>query len=99
MQTYGGGPRRNNDLLAAIGLLLLAALLLVNHAAGQASPYPDDSVIIHVVQPRDTLWGLAEEHFPDRDPRRVIDAIERLNPGVSRGLRVGDEIRVPRRVK
>lgn len=93
-------PRNRNDaLLAAIGLLLLAALLFVNHAAGQASAYSDDAAIVHVVQSGETLWSIAEEHYPDRDPRRVIEAIAKLNPSALGVLHPGDEINVPRRVK
>ncbi len=47
------------------------------------------------VGPGDTLWGIAGEVAPDRDPRAVIAEIEELNGLTSAALRVGVVLRVP----
>lgn len=54
----------------------------------------------HLVQPGDTLWGLAAAVDPQADPRDVVDDIIELNRGgaaVSPGgqLRAGEELRLP----
>jgi Tfp pilus assembly protein FimV len=36
---------------------------------------------VYVVQPGDTLWSIAAEIAPDRDPRAVVDALREANGG------------------
>jgi hypothetical protein len=46
-----------------------------------------------VVQPGDTLWTIATEVAPDRDPRPVVDALRSANGG-SATLQVGARLEV-----
>ena len=48
-----------------------------------------------VVAPGDTLWQLAREHAPDRDPRSVVADIVELNDLGSTGVQAGTEVLVP----
>ena len=59
-------------------LSLAVAVVAIGAGASRASAPagPDRSV---VVQPRDTLWSIAERHLPDSDRFAAIDQIRRLN--------------------
>ncbi len=47
------------------------------------------------VAPGDTLWSIAGEAAPDRDPRAVIEEIKALNDVTGSVLPVGVVLRVP----
>jgi len=53
------------------------------------------STVAVVVAPGDTLWQLAREHAPDRDPRSVVADIVALNDLGSTGVQAGVEVLVP----
>jgi Tfp pilus assembly protein FimV len=44
----------------------------------------------YVVRSGDTLWGIAAEIAPDRDPREVVEALREVNGGPE--LQVGTEL-------
>jgi hypothetical protein len=44
-----------------------------------------------VVQPGDTLWGIARQVAPGRDPRPVVDEIVEAND-LRGGLQAGQEL-------
>jgi hypothetical protein len=52
----------------------------------------------HVVMPKETLWDIAKNYHPERDPREVIYYVRKIN-GLEgpRGpmLQVGQRVRVP----
>ena len=48
-----------------------------------------------VVQPGDTLWGIAEARYPGDDVRVRVDEIERLNGLQGPGIEVGETLRLP----
>lgn len=52
----------------------------------------------HVVMPRETLWDIAKNYHPERNPREVIFYVRKIN-GLEgpRGpmLQVGQRVRVP----
>lgn len=47
------------------------------------------------VAPGDSLWSIAEEVAPERDPRDVVDAIVRLNALDGAGVRAGQTLSIP----
>jgi LysM repeat protein len=61
--------------------MLVVALLLGSPVASAfgGSGESDEPRIVHVVQPGETLWSIAQGHAPARDPREVIYAIVELN--------------------
>lgn len=81
-------------------LAALAGVAIVVLVAGQAgaalgssplaAPGRPPSVVRHVVEPRDTLWGIAREVAPDEDPRPVVDALEAARRGAP--LQVGETV-------
>jgi LysM repeat protein len=63
-----------------IASALLAALLGVGSTTVVAvQQRPSEPVWRHVVQQGDTLWQLAREADPERDPRDVVDRLIRAN--------------------
>jgi LysM repeat protein len=48
-----------------------------------------------VVQPGDTLWGIAAARYPSDDVRVRIDEIERLNGLHSPQIDVGEVLQLP----
>jgi LysM repeat protein len=48
-----------------------------------------------VVQPGDTLWSIATEHYPRDDVRNRVDDIERINGLQSPLIEAGQTLRLP----
>jgi nucleoid-associated protein YgaU len=48
-----------------------------------------------VVQPGDTLWGIAAARYPQDDTRVRVDEIERLNGLKSPQIEVGELLQLP----
>jgi LysM repeat protein len=96
---YGIRPTRSSrrqirpaSRLAAVLLLALAVSLGLAVVAHGGSANTDSSV---VVQPGDTLWSIAAEHYPSDDTRaRVLD-IESANQLRSPVIEVGETLRLP----
>jgi LysM domain len=83
-------------LLVAAVLCLLVGFSLGNtlsSTAGSISP-PAASHSI-VVQPGQTLWGIATQAAPHADPRATIQQIIVLNHLPSAGVQVGETLAVP----
>jgi Tfp pilus assembly protein FimV len=55
---------------------------------------PISSGEVVVVGPGDTLWSIAEEHFPPDARATAVEALEALN-GPSVGLELGDVVALP----
>lgn len=94
-------------VLLAVALVLawvtVAASVAPGASAGDGRPGvasgagSDDAVrtVEVVVAPGDTLWQLAREHAPDRDPRSVVADIVALNDLGSTGVQAGAAVLVP----
>ncbi|HEX2647795.1 MAG TPA: LysM peptidoglycan-binding domain-containing protein [Candidatus Dormibacteraeota bacterium] len=87
--TRAGGLRVR--LLPAPGLVVAATLGLALAAHGGTAP--SDSTV--VVQPGDTLWSIASEHYPGDDVRVRVEDIERANGLSGPTIEVGQELRLP----
>jgi len=96
------GPLRltSRGRVVLVGLaLLVAAVGLFTWQAGQASadgPSGAVEVVRHVVQPGETLWGIARDVAgPREDVRDVVMELVELNGLPSAGLMAGQSIIVP----
>lgn len=83
----------------ALVVLSLAALLFAAFSYGRASTTSavaadGPSTTQVVVQPGDTLWGLAEAAAPAADPREVIAEIRALN-SLDGALQAGQVLVLP----
>lgn len=87
--------RRGRALLLAVALVLA---LLVGGAAVAATddgPPPRSDLPTVVVQEGDTLWRIAAQHAPDRDPVATMIEIRRLNGLRGSKIEVGQELVLP----
>ena len=78
-------------LALTVTVLAAAVVVTVALASGSATPRMVDVT----VAPGDTLWSIAGESAPDRDPRAVIEEIKALNDVTGSVLPVGVVLRVP----
>ncbi|MHA7263382.1 LysM peptidoglycan-binding domain-containing protein [Arthrobacter sp. TMN-37] len=93
--------RRGRVLLVGVPLVLLAASLVLLAAsmtapakAGSDTAQPADTVSVNVA-PGETLWSLAGEFAPDRDPRDVVSEIVELNGLGSSTVQAGQIVALP----
>jgi hypothetical protein len=85
------GVYRRRRLGALLATTAVACLLYAN--AGVAEPEPD----YHTVEPGDTLWHVATEHYaPAYDPRERVEAIRRENGLEGYGIQPGMRLSLPR---
>jgi nucleoid-associated protein YgaU len=89
--TRTGGYRQVRRAVLVLVLVLLASLGLAIAARGGARPA--DSTV--VVQPGDTLWSIASEHYPADDVRVRVQDIEQANDLHSPAIEVGQTLRLP----
>jgi len=91
--------RRVLALLAALpALVALGAAMALGGGAALASldgGAPAGSFGSVIVSPGDSLWSIAEEVAPDRDPRDVVDEIARLNALDGVSVRAGQQLAIP----
>ena len=88
-QVFGlGRPKRLGLVLGAVAAAILG-LAVVAHG-GTTPTYTEV-----VVQPGDTLWSIATEHYPSDDVRARVDSIEEANGLQSPRIFVGQTLRLP----
>jgi len=86
--------RRHRAGLAAVGVVVVAMTLLGGGQEATAPAAGEDRRFV-VVQPGDTLWGLAQRHAPEGTDLRVyVDALAEVND-LSSELPAGLRIRLP----
>ncbi|NUP73590.1 MAG: LysM peptidoglycan-binding domain-containing protein [Sinomonas sp.] len=93
--------RRGRFVLIALPIFLATVLLLAGLAAlisparaGDAAPVGTHTVQV-TVQQGQSLWTVAAEYAPDRDPRAVIGEIIELNSLDSARVLPGQQLLVP----
>ncbi|NJC21974.1 LysM repeat protein [Arthrobacter pigmenti] len=80
-------------LVAAAAMILAASLTSQAKAAGSAGGVTETvQVDVAVGQ---TLWGLAAEYAPDRDPREVVAEIAELNALTTSTVQAGQALHIP----
>jgi len=86
------GYRMGRWARLALTLAVLAAVAVVTVSLITAAPR---AMVDVTVGPGDTLWSIATQAAPDRDPRDVIEEIKALNDVPGTVLPVGVVLRVP----
>lgn len=89
--TRTGGSHRIRRLAVVVGAVVVAGLALAVGAHGSASP----AYTTVVVQPGDTLWSIAAEHYPADDVRIRVDDIEQANGLHGPRIEAGQTLRLP----
>jgi LysM repeat protein len=77
----------------ALTVTALAAIVVV--VVSLASGTTQQTMVDVTVAPGDTLWSIAAQAAPDRDPRDVIEEIRQLNDMQGGVLPIGVVLRVP----
>jgi len=91
--------RRQVAAFWTVILALAAAMVLYFHVDDATSTELPDPNPVYVVEPGDTLWSIAREHYPDADPRAAVYAIRQLNDVDPGRLRPGDVLMMPKEVR
>ena len=89
--------RRGVIVLSGLTALLALAVLVVAHlglASPSAAGSPRVVAGIVTVQPGDTLWSIAAQVAPQRDPRLVVDQLRRVNSLDGVSLTPGQTLKV-----
>ena len=81
-------------LTLTLTVLAAVAVVTVSLVVGAIGSAPRAMVDV-TVGPGDTLWSIATQAAPDRDPRDVIEEIKALNDVPGSVLPVGVVLRVP----
>lgn len=88
---------RRGALVIALGVALAGGLLLLTAHLSAGSPAPRHAVppgAVVTVQPGDTLWSIAGQVAPGRDPRRVVEQLRRSNHLGTVSLTPGQTLKV-----
>jgi nucleoid-associated protein YgaU len=85
------GRARGARFLAAVAAVCLFSLGFALAARGGGAP----GYTTVVVQPGDTLWSIAAEHYPQDDVRVRIDDIEQANGLDGPAIEAGRSLRLP----
>ncbi len=82
-------------LLAVVVVALLAASRVVTVLGGEPASVPErrPGAAAYIVQPGDTLWGIARSIQPEGDVRVLVRGLARANGGAE--LTVGQQLVVP----
>ena len=93
--------RRGRFLLVGLPIVLLASAVLMlsgffNSPAKASSEHGELTQTVSVsVAAGETIWQLASEFAPDRDPRDVVAEIVELNSLGSSVLQAGQQLDIP----
>ena len=94
---YGSRPLRSARRIKPIHRLAAVLLLALSVSLGLAvvahGGTAQDAMV--VVQPGDTLWSIAAEHYPSSDVRARVEAIERANGLHSPVIQIGETLKLP----
>lgn len=90
-------------LVVLLGWLVVASAVAPGASAGDGTAGVStgtgavsvQEVVDVVVLPGDSLWGIAREHSPTKDPRSVVAAVVELNDLSGTGVQAGQVLRVP----
>ena len=83
-------------LLAIAGSALVGAVADIDSrrvAASDVATVSDSAPTLHVAQPGDTLWSIAERYRGDVGKGRYVDALVEINGGAS--IQIGQAVRLP----
>lgn len=85
--------RRGVAVLTAAVAVVGVVLVLLAWRSAPAAPTPRSIPAIVTVQAGDTLWSIATQVAPDRDPRAEVADLQRLNQLGDVNVSVGQTLR------
>jgi hypothetical protein len=81
-----------SDLLVICGLILLIITVCTLFPGKKTN---HGTTTLHIVEPRETLWTIAQKYNPHKDPREVIWDMRAMNEGLDSCIYPGQQIVVP----
>jgi hypothetical protein len=88
------GGRRMRARVFLLVLVVAVSLLVAPGLARGDGPDRPAPRVTYVVEPGDTLWSIARQVAPGRDPRPVVDGLIEAND-LHGGLQAGQELSIP----
>ncbi|TMD95563.1 MAG: LysM peptidoglycan-binding domain-containing protein [Chloroflexi bacterium] len=88
---FAGRVQRATRVLVAIAAVLCLSAGLALAARGSS----DTAFTTVVVQPGDTLWSIASDHYPGDDVRIRVQDIEQANGLRGPAIEVGQSLKLP----
>jgi hypothetical protein len=82
-------------VLTAIGMCTAFSVGRMTSSASAGPAHPQVQMRVHVVEPGETLWGIARDVSPDSDTRVVVAWLSELNRLASPGLVPGQVLLLP----
>ena len=91
---YSRHPRRRSlpARLALVVATVAGGFVVVGGVADAGAPNPTDRVVVHAGQ---TLWGIAEAHYPGTSVEQAVSEIESANHLESAAIRPGETLTLP----
>lgn len=77
-----------------LGALVLALLFTIFTIRAMGATPPAAPRVV-VVRPGQTVWVIAETHYPNQDPRQMVDEIEQENHLRGGEVYPGERLRLP----
>ena len=78
--------RQNESSLLVVACAAAASLFIwvmffsaAIDVGGHGEPVVEYELVQHIVQPGETLWGIAQVYRPGEDPRKVVYEIQEIN--------------------
>ena len=88
------GRRVISSFLVSVMVLTVTPMLAGFAGASNQQSGNGQVATFVTVQPGDTLWAIALELAPERDPREVVWEIKQIN-NLTDGLLPGEQLRIP----
>lgn len=95
---YGTQPLRSGRRILPVGRLVVVLVLALAVSLGLALVAHGGTAPVYstvVVQPGDTVWSIAAEHYPFDDVRARVQDIESANGLGGPIIQVGETLRLP----
>jgi nucleoid-associated protein YgaU len=91
---YSRQPQRHSlpARLALIVATVAGGLVVVGGVAYAGSPNPTDRVVVHAGQ---TLWGIAQAHYPGISVEQAVSTIESANHLENADIKPGETLTLP----
>jgi LysM repeat protein len=82
-------------VLAVLTICVVLSAVRVTSSASTGSPPPPAPAPVHVVEPGETLWGIAAALAPQADTRLIVARLAELNGLASAEVRPGQVLLLP----
>lgn len=90
-----GDKRKIVKAKVLLTLFAIFAVVIGVNFAGGIEAYGSNTEMTVIVRAGDTLWSIAEKHYPKKDIREAVYRIQQINGLKSANLQTGTELKLP----